>query len=151
MLRFPDQAFTVIILSNLAEFHPTRLAEQVADLYLAEDYTSSPVPTKTESVDPIAARTQTEFDISESELNAHSGRYYSGELDATYIFRVVDGKLTYHLEHSPVDIQLVPTGRDEWEADYPSVRFLRNRTGMVDGLSVSSGRIRDIKFKKNRP
>ncbi len=33
ILRFPAQRFTVIILSNLAQFPPTKLAEQVADLY----------------------------------------------------------------------------------------------------------------------
>jgi CubicO group peptidase (beta-lactamase class C family) len=36
LLRFPDQKFSVIILSNLSSFNTTKLARQVADIYLAE-------------------------------------------------------------------------------------------------------------------
>ncbi len=36
LLRFPEQKFSVIILSNLSSFNTTRLAEQVAAIYLAE-------------------------------------------------------------------------------------------------------------------
>jgi CubicO group peptidase (beta-lactamase class C family) len=148
MLRFPDQRFTVIVLSNQAGFSSTKLAEQVADLYLADDYTAGPEPTKTESEDQRTALPQIELDISASELDACAGRYYSGELDATYVVRLVDGKLRYHLEYSPVEIELVPIERDQFEADHVMFSFLRDDTGLVSGLTVSSGRIRDIYFKK---
>ncbi len=36
MIRFPEQRFTVICLCNLATANPSRLAERVADLYLAD-------------------------------------------------------------------------------------------------------------------
>lgn len=36
MIRFPEQNFSVICLSNLSSFNPTKLAHQVADIYLAD-------------------------------------------------------------------------------------------------------------------
>lgn len=36
MIRFPEQKFTVICLANLSSINPTRLAKEVADIYLAE-------------------------------------------------------------------------------------------------------------------
>ena len=36
LMRFPDQKFGVVILCNLDTFNPLRLAEKVADLYLAD-------------------------------------------------------------------------------------------------------------------
>ncbi len=39
IVRFPEQNFSVICLSNLSSFNPTRLARQVADIYLADQFT----------------------------------------------------------------------------------------------------------------
>ncbi|MBT31876.1 MAG: penicillin-binding protein [Thalassobius sp.] len=41
LLRYPDQEFAVVVLSNLANFNPGGLANQVADLYL-ENYFAIP-------------------------------------------------------------------------------------------------------------
>jgi len=39
LARFPDQEFSVICLTNLGSVSPSRLAQQVADLYLADQFT----------------------------------------------------------------------------------------------------------------
>jgi hypothetical protein len=148
MLRFPDQAFTVIILSNLAEFPDTQLAEAVADLYLGDLYTAGPEAAGTESRDPRTVPTRKSPDIVGSESGEYSGRYYSTELEVTYVVHLVDDALRYQIGHSPAEFQLVPTGRDEWDADQAEFRFLRNSSMTVTGLSLSSGRIRDIQFEK---
>ena len=38
MIRFPVQNFSVICLSNLSSFNPTKLSQQVADIYLADQF-----------------------------------------------------------------------------------------------------------------
>jgi len=38
MLRFPEQNFSVICLSNLSSFNPGRLCQQVADIYLSSQF-----------------------------------------------------------------------------------------------------------------
>ena len=37
-IRFPEQNFSVICLSNLSSFNPTKLCQQVADIYLADQF-----------------------------------------------------------------------------------------------------------------
>jgi len=37
-IRFPEQNFSVICLSNLSTFNPTKLCQQVADIYLADQF-----------------------------------------------------------------------------------------------------------------
>jgi CubicO group peptidase (beta-lactamase class C family) len=43
LIRFPEQRFSAIILANVNPFNPTRLIEQIADIYLAEHFTEPPV------------------------------------------------------------------------------------------------------------
>jgi CubicO group peptidase (beta-lactamase class C family) len=40
MVRFPGQQFTVIVLGNVATFNPGQMAQRVADLYLADQFTA---------------------------------------------------------------------------------------------------------------
>ncbi len=39
LVRFPEQNFSVICLSNLSSFNPSRIAQQVTDIYLANQFT----------------------------------------------------------------------------------------------------------------
>jgi len=51
-IRFPEHNFSVICLSNLSSFNPTRLAERVADVYLADFFNKEkPKPRKIQTVD----------------------------------------------------------------------------------------------------
>jgi len=149
VMRFPDQRFTVMVLSNLGEFSATNVAMQVADLYLSDEFTAGPAPMEERRERPESPA-PSELKLSADELDEYTGRYYSSELEATYIVRPVDGNLTYHFLYSPVDVQLVPTGRDEWYARRTQLSFLRENNDKVTGLNVSSGRIRNICFEKTR-
>lgn len=51
MMRFPGQHFTVIILANVVPFNTTWMAEQVADHFLAEEFTQ-PHPLQSETTIP---------------------------------------------------------------------------------------------------
>jgi CubicO group peptidase (beta-lactamase class C family) len=44
MLRFPEQHFSVVVLCNLFDVSATRLAQQVADLYLADEFPPEVAP-----------------------------------------------------------------------------------------------------------
>jgi len=43
-IRFPEQNFSVICLSNLSSFNPSRIARQVADVYLADQFKEEAEP-----------------------------------------------------------------------------------------------------------
>ena len=62
LLRFPEQRFSVICLANLETINPTRLARQVADIYLTDAFTQA------KAAEPQTIR------LSEHELKAFAGR-----------------------------------------------------------------------------
>ena len=71
VLRFPEQAFTVICLSNLESMEPALLAQQVADIYLS---------------DVLAPRSVSEsetIEIAEEALQARTGVYQNAESGMT--------------------------------------------------------------------
>ena len=61
MMRFPDDRFTVICLSNLGSMDPTRLCQQVVDIYLEGKLKGDPVKKR--------------FDLSADELKKYTGVY----------------------------------------------------------------------------
>jgi CubicO group peptidase (beta-lactamase class C family) len=44
LLRFPNERFSVIILANVRDFVPIRMAKRVADIYLADKLLAQPIP-----------------------------------------------------------------------------------------------------------
>lgn len=88
MIRFPDQKFTVICLSNLSTFNPTGMARKVADIYLAGEFSEEARPAaqapglKKSVVKPTA-----------EELDRKTGLYYSKDRDSFWRLVVEDGKL----------------------------------------------------------
>jgi hypothetical protein len=136
------------VLSNLSDFPSTDLAKRVADLYLSEEFTAPrPPEEQSERAEPPAP---TELKLSADELDQYTGRYYSPELEATYLVHPVDGNLTYHFLYSPVDVELLPTGPDEWYAGRTQFTFLRDDDNRVTSLHVSLGRVQNIYFEKTR-
>ena len=83
MLRFPEQKFTVITLCNLGTADPNTLANQVADLFLEDEYTE-PAP---EVVDYEAfASPEAIPPIDPDFLKEIAGTYYSEELRTNFRF-----------------------------------------------------------------
>ncbi len=85
LLRFPDQQFSVIVLSNLASFNPGDLAKKVADLCLADQFTEA-----------LPEQEKLEFiSLAEAELADKAGLYYNpdSELGTSYQLVMRNGKL----------------------------------------------------------
>jgi hypothetical protein len=148
ILRFPNQRFTVILLSNLAEFSPTRLAERIADIYLEDEFVSDSFGVEKSSDAGGAEPPGSTVEKGVPELRAYTGDYYSAELDAHYAFRVVDGHLVYSLRFSPTEIRLSPEAPDAFEADRLRLQFQRNPDGTVRCFKLSAWGIKDIYFER---
>lgn len=86
LLRFPEQKYSIIVLSNMASFNPGRLAYQIADLalkgVLKED-------AKKEEPKKAAA----EFKVSDALLKLYEGEYQLTP-DMILTLRIDNGKLT---------------------------------------------------------
>lgn len=91
-------------------------------------------------VDPIPA----------GGLESYAGSYYSEELRTTWTLAVRDGALAArHLMHD--DVALRPRVRDLFEGEawfLREVRFTRDARGAVNGMRVSAGRIKNVRFDR---
>ena len=149
LMRFPDQKFGVVILCNLDTFNPLRLAEKVADLYLADARAPKEISEPEKTVEP-AENTKSE-PLAPEQLTEFEGDYYTEELDTTYSIRVQGNQLVaQHIRHD--DILLTYTDGhfhgDSWF--FPEVRFIQDDTGHVTGFKLTGDRVRNLHFEKKR-
>jgi CubicO group peptidase (beta-lactamase class C family) len=144
MIRFPEQRFSVICLCNLATANPTRLAERVADVYLADL-----LEPEEESEDPGRRRRESEVveapEYGAGELAAFAGTYHSDELDSDYRVYLEEGELRVQRGRGD-PIPLRPTGTDEFRVGGARVEFERDGTGRPESFVLDAGRVRGIRF-----
>jgi CubicO group peptidase (beta-lactamase class C family) len=120
LMRFPEQRFTVACLCNLGSIIPAALSQQVADLYLMDQF--------------------------QERLAEYAGEYYSRELDITRPIVVEDGNLIIETAGDST-ITLGSRGRDTYRIpDGPEMKFVRDDRGRVTGLIAGGGRARGIRF-----
>jgi CubicO group peptidase (beta-lactamase class C family) len=84
-IRFPDFQFSVICLANLSTFNPTKLAFQVADLYLEHEYT--------EEIPKPMSRSVQSIDLPLAELQLRTGFYRNLTSGNIWELELKDGKL----------------------------------------------------------
>jgi len=147
--RFPQQEAAVVILANTANMDPSRLAAEIAELYLGDRMTSPPPeagpPAAAGAVEgePTPPRS---WEPAPEELQAYAGRYHSPELDATWELAEVAGRLL--ASHFRLGFQIFdPQEPDHFAAAaFGEVRFIRDEEGRITGFSGNSPRIRGLLF-----
>ena len=147
LIRFPEQQFGVVILCNLDTFNPLRLAEKVADLYLADVLAPVEASEPEKAAEP-AEETKSE-PLTPEQLTEFEGDYYTEELDTTYTITVSEnGLVVQHIRHD--DILLTYTDGhflgNTWF--FPKIHFTRDDTGSVTGFRLTGGRVRNLYFQK---
>lgn len=147
LLRFPDQRFSVSVLSNLASFNTGSISYAIADAYLVDLLEDEP---KRETPSQSTEEDEELFDTSKIKLSDYAGRFYSSELETYYEFEVVNDTLVaHHQRHN--DFKMQPVGADSFQADVwwmGNITFTRNGTSQIDGMLASSGRVRNLSFVK---
>lgn len=90
------------------------------------------------------------FDPKSTDLNSYVGTYYSPELQTSYLITLKENKLTAnHIRHEPTDLTV--TGKDLFATNawfMGRIEFTRNSESKVNGLKVSSGRVKNVRFVK---
>jgi CubicO group peptidase (beta-lactamase class C family) len=103
MIRFPEQRFSVVCLSNLASFNPTGLAKQVADIYLEGQFEEK----RLQEEAPIP--------LSEADLQDRSGDFYNPDTGTVLNLSVQEGKLT--VKHpSALVFSVIPVSPDRFRS-----------------------------------
>lgn len=120
LLRFPKQKFTVIILANLSSIDCVSLAYQVADLYLASEYT----------------------------LDDYVGQYYSPDLDSTYQVGTDDMDLQFIHERAPQG-RFQCIGYDKYKVLSIEIGFHRDDQDQITGFTLNTPRARNLIFCKS--
>jgi len=147
LIRLPEQKFGVVILCNLDTFNPLRLAEKVADLYLAD--VLAPVKEASEPEKAAPPEDIKSEPLTPEQLTEFEGDYYTEELDTTYRIVVSENRLVAkHIRHD--DISLTYTDGhfhgDSWF--FPEIHFTRDDTESVTGFKLTGGRVKNLHFEK---
>lgn len=146
MLRFPDEATSVIALCNATNADPAGRAMRVAELVLGDRL--APEPAGSETTDEATAEPEP-VTLSEAELSEYAGRYYSEELDAALELYVADSGLA--LRSPGRDRPLTPIERDVFDSLGARVRFTRDGEGDVAGFVLDAGRANGLIFERAEP
>lgn len=156
MIRFPEQKFSVIVLANLGRINPSRLAKQVADIYLAEQFKpekKKPEAAKTPVKKP-SPKTGTKIPsetLDMKKLGEYVGDYYSEELDV--IYRIILKKDKMFLQHEnphrdyPGGI-LIEQQKDRYNVGRLILKIYRDNRNNVTSFTVNAGRVKNIRFVK---
>jgi hypothetical protein len=84
-------------------------------------------------------------------LSGFEGKFFSDELDVRYSIVSRAGRLIVTRGRDEAELLPLEKGPDafvgsEWWAE--QIRFHRNERGSVDGLSLSTGRLQNVEFRK---
>lgn len=142
-LRFPEQRFSVIILANLGDIEPGKLAHQVADLYLSDLY-SEELPGEDQPSGEATGSTEAPV---VADLAQFEGAYFSDELETRYWLEANEGSLQLRIGWNAV-VDLSPVARDRFKGSWFEIGFLRDPSGRVSSLVVDSGRVKGLRFER---
>lgn len=98
----------------------------------------------------ISMRRTEKTELSDEQLHAYAGRYFSEELETFYEIKLDDGKLTvHHLDMEPMPLR--HRDGDEFSASVfflATVAFERAGNGRVIGFEASNGRTKGVWFRR---
>jgi CubicO group peptidase (beta-lactamase class C family) len=156
-IQFPEQKFSVVILSNLGSFEPEGIAMKIADLYLADQFTET--KEKVEVEEDLSPQPKPAIKtLSTAALSEFVGTYYSDELDATAILKMKNDKLSMKLGRHESFAEAISTdgflttymNDDAYDLGTCSIDFIRDENKGVIGFAMQADEIRNLEFKKIR-
>ena len=148
VLRFPAQNFSVICLANLSSINPTRQAQQVADIYLADQMDEKKAKQKYEpEKKSIPSDPAERIKPTTAQLQEFTGAYYSEELQRTFKIALRKDKLFFIHNHAP-DQPFVYRDHDKFSIDGLTLQFLRDQSQRISGFTLDAGRVRNLRFMK---
>ncbi|MFN6567971.1 serine hydrolase domain-containing protein [Dendronalium sp. ChiSLP03b] len=132
-IRFPERQFSVICLANLSTLNPTKLAFQVADIYLENDYIK-------DIAKPIS-RSISSINLPVVELQPKAGFYHNLTTGSIWELKIEDEKLMAKLAW--MYFQLIPIDTNHFqsvdnETDY-NIEFSEDINRMIVKIDIGDG------------
>jgi len=131
VVRFPEQKFAVVVLSNLGSFNTSRMARLVADIYLSDIIEKKQKKTKQTE--------QEEIKIDTSWYDVFAGKYYF-EPGLIMTFTKEKNQLMVQMNGRP-KVRLIPESENEFSIKNRGRRltFHMNNIGEVKRLTFTRG------------
>lgn len=142
---FTQEKFSVVVFSNDDSFNSTKIANKIVDVYAGD----RSVAIKKGSVEEPRTKVEPSYDAS-TDLTEFVGRFYSEELYTEYEL-VIEAKKLYATHNRLPKIEIKPSAIDAFKGDvwfFQDLKFVRDSKGTVIGIEISSGRSRNLFFKK---
>jgi CubicO group peptidase (beta-lactamase class C family) len=143
LMRFPEQEFSVIILSNLASFKAKMMAQKVADVYL-DDIME---PLEKESTLKESSKSEENISFEVANLNQYSGTYSSDELEVNYLIYMDSNALFVRVKNKK-SVELKPIKIDTFTSNEIELLFTRDGKKNITGLMINAGRVQNLTFIK---
>ena len=174
LVHFPDEDLSVVVLCNVGQARPRKLALEVAAIWLGDRLTPlEPVAEEPPAADEADADPSIPADaprgagtlvIAPAEMSkqevvaAYPGLFWSDELRVAYEIELVSDQLLMRIPGQP-SIELVYLEEDTFSASGPltvhsiwdasfDLRFERDADGAVTRFTVDTGRARGIEFRR---
>ena len=140
---YPEEELSIVVLTNFSNAPFGEKADDVAAMLLSESR---------EKTEPFVHSVE-KSDAEEQEnfigLTDYTGTFYSPETDTHYTFFLEgDALKCYHARHGELKMERV--GKDEFKSPWPlgAIKMSRNQQGEIIGLHISTGRVKNLWFKK---
>jgi CubicO group peptidase (beta-lactamase class C family) len=148
LMRFPDQHVSVAVLCNVGSGAATQYAQAVAAVYLARHLTAPGSGTQGAGRGRgNASENQAAVKPSVRELEGYAGTYTSDEAEATFTI-ALDGDALVLKRRPDTVMRLTARGTDTFDAPLGGLRFIRDAAGKIVELSVTTGRVFDMRFSR---
>lgn len=140
---YPEEELSIVVLTNFSNAPFGERADDIAGILLSE--------TRGKAEPLVHPVNQKEAEQKESsvELSDFTGTFYSPEIDTHYTFYVEDNALKCsHARHGELTMEVA--GPDVFKSFWPleTIKMSRNQMGDVIGLFISTGRVKNLWFKK---
>lgn len=119
--RYPQHGVSMVTLCNRADANPQSMNRRIADIVLKNHF--------------------------EDFLAPFEGTYRNEEIPVEFKLTVEDGNLKLNRRLSPNGF-LSESGTDSWSAGSLDMVFKRNHSGEITGFLISTGRAREIEFRR---
>lgn len=98
---------------------------------------------------PIISQSYNPSTPSPEELSSYTGSFYSPELETTYDIFTKDNKLQWHhARHGDFEMKVLKKDVLEGHWPFSIARIQRDENGIINGILVSNGRVRNLWFEK---
>jgi len=141
LIRFPEEKFSIICLSNLSTFNPAAISYKIADIYLADKFKEE---IKKEKPQEIRA-----FPLSERELREKCGNYKEIKFGLWLVLSLEKEKLKAQIGRQ--ELLLTPVSQNTfqtWLGESPiTLEFSRDEKGQIKAQLTGLGREKYVFLK----